>query len=164
MSTDSSKPNPEQTTGTTRRTLIKGVAGMAGAAAVGAAFPGHAAPAVPAPPAASFGTLPAPADTGIDHVVVVMMENRSFDHMLGWVPGANGVQAGRSFSDTTGATFNSFHLTKLENCDSADPDHGFPAGRTQMANGAMSGFLLTQPAGDQFPIGYYEEADVPFYS
>src|SRR5215470_8355529 len=27
---------------------------------------------------------------GIEHVVVVMMENRSFDHFLGWLPGADG--------------------------------------------------------------------------
>ncbi len=27
---------------------------------------------------------------GIEHVVVLMMENRSFDHFLGWLPGANG--------------------------------------------------------------------------
>ena len=25
---------------------------------------------------------------GIRHVVILMMENRSFDHFLGWVPGA----------------------------------------------------------------------------
>jgi phospholipase C len=31
---------------------------------------------------------PDPKRSGIDHVVVVMMENRSFDHMLGWLPGA----------------------------------------------------------------------------
>jgi Phospholipase C len=27
---------------------------------------------------------------GIKHVVVLMMENRSFDHFLGWLPGADG--------------------------------------------------------------------------
>ena len=165
MSTDSSKPNPEQpAAGASRRAVIKGVAGMAGAAAIGSAFPSLATPMAPARPAAAFGTLPLPEDTGIDHVVVIMMENRSFDHMLGWVPGANGVQAGRSFTDTNGQSFDSFHLTKFENCTSADPDHGFGAGRTQLAHGDMNGFLLTQPAGDQFPIGYYEAADVPFFA
>ncbi|MET0167046.1 MAG: alkaline phosphatase family protein [Vicinamibacterales bacterium] len=29
-----------------------------------------------------------------NHVVVVMMENRSFDHLLGWLPGSDGMQAG----------------------------------------------------------------------
>jgi len=27
--------------------------------------------------------LPGPANSGIEHVVVLMMENRSFDHLLG---------------------------------------------------------------------------------
>ena len=31
--------------------------------------------------------LPKPADAPFDTVVVLMMENRSFDHMLGWLPG-----------------------------------------------------------------------------
>ena len=37
-----------------------------------------------------------------DHVVVVMMENRSFDHFLGWVPGADGRQAGLTYTDAAG--------------------------------------------------------------
>jgi phospholipase C len=28
--------------------------------------------------------LPPPETSGIEHIVVLMMENRSFDHMLGW--------------------------------------------------------------------------------
>ncbi len=32
-----------------------------------------------------------------------MMENRSFDHMLGWLPGANGRQQGLIYADETGA-------------------------------------------------------------
>ena len=31
-------------------------------------------------------SLPRPEKSGIEHVVVVMMENRSFDHLLGWLP------------------------------------------------------------------------------
>src|SRR2546430_4378163 len=34
--------------------------------------------------------LPDPAASGIEHVIVFMMENRSFDHFLGWLPGADG--------------------------------------------------------------------------
>ena len=40
---------------------------------------------------AAAPALPSPKGSGIDHIVVVMMENRSFDHMMGWVPGADGV-------------------------------------------------------------------------
>jgi phospholipase C len=34
--------------------------------------------------------LPAPEASKIEPVIVVMMENRSFDHLLGWLPGAHG--------------------------------------------------------------------------
>jgi phospholipase C len=93
-----------------------------------------------------------------------MMENRSFDHALGWVRGADGVQAGRSFLDTAGNPHPSFHLTNFQNCASADPNHGYDAGRLHLNGGAMNGFLKTAAVGDTFPIGYFQEADLPFYS
>ena len=142
---------------TSRRTVIKGVAGMAGAAAIASSLPRAFAQV------ATSG-LPNPADSGIDHIVVLMMENRSFDHMLGWLPGGNGVQAGRTFQDTSGAAHNSFLLTKFQNCSSSDPDHSFGGGRTQLNGGAMDGFLKTANVGDTFPIGYYSSADVPFFA
>ncbi len=46
--------------------------------------------------------LPAPAASGIDHVIVVMMENRWYDHFLGWVPRSDGQQAGLSYLDAAG--------------------------------------------------------------
>src|SRR5262245_62605898 len=45
--------------------------------------------------------LPRPATSGIDHVVLLMMENRSFDHMLGWLPNADGQQAGLTYLDSS---------------------------------------------------------------
>jgi phospholipase C len=69
----------------TRRDLIASTAAALGAAAL--AHPETASAANPS-------ALPAPAQSNIDHVVVVMMENRSFDHYLGWLPGANGRQGG----------------------------------------------------------------------
>src|SRR5260221_11691649 len=47
--------------------------------------------------------LPPPDLSGIDHIVVVMMENRSFDHLLGWLPNADGKQAGLTQPDSPGA-------------------------------------------------------------
>src|SRR5690349_4876964 len=61
--------------------------------------------------ALELGTaLPAPKKSGLDHVVVVMMENRSFDHMLGWLPGADGKQAGLTYTDTNGVAHQTFPL------------------------------------------------------
>src|SRR3954468_16201346 len=45
----------------------------------------------------------APSFPAIKHVVVLMMENRSFDHFLGWLPGADGKQAGLAYPDAAGA-------------------------------------------------------------
>ena len=36
--------------------------------------------------------LPSPRNIPIDHIVILMMENRSFDHYFGWLPEADGKQ------------------------------------------------------------------------
>ena len=68
------------TTPINRRDFLRG-AGVASAAALTGAIETSTA---------QTASLPAPSASQIDHIVVVMMENRSFDHMLGWLPGANG--------------------------------------------------------------------------
>ncbi|MBV8195360.1 MAG: alkaline phosphatase family protein [Candidatus Dormibacteraeota bacterium] len=96
-----------------------------------------------------------------DHVVVLMMENRSFDHFLGWLPGANGAQAGLTFKDTNGGSHATYNLAPdYQGCAFADPNHSWQGGDIQLDGGAMDGFLLTQPIGDTFPIGYYTEDTV----
>ncbi|SER06295.1 phospholipase C [Solimonas aquatica] len=137
-----------------RRQLLAGLAATAGLSACGSSE---------APGTVSIKSLPLPADSGIDHIVVVMMENRSFDHYLGWVPGANGRQANLGYQDSEGQTQRSHHLQDYQNCALADPDHSYEAGRRHFNNGQCDGFLLTQPAGDLFPIGYYTADDLPFY-
>src|SRR2546426_9488187 len=110
--------------GLTRRQFVKGAAAVAGAIAL----PGYAGGAggtdTGSSPSVASSSLPQPEDSGIDHVVVVMMENRSFDHFLGWVPGADGVQAGIQQKDANGVEHESFDLApNFQNCDLADPDH-----------------------------------------
>src|SRR3954467_4260892 len=46
--------------------------------------------------------LPRPRNLPVDTFVVLMMENRSFDHYLGWLPGADARQAGLSYMDALG--------------------------------------------------------------
>jgi phospholipase C len=84
-----------------RRTFVKGALGVSGAVILGRSFeqPAAAATTVGSAPAS---TLPNPLDSGIDHVILVMMENRSFDHFLGWLPGSDGRQAGLSYFDPSG--------------------------------------------------------------
>ncbi|HEX5434075.1 MAG TPA: alkaline phosphatase family protein, partial [Candidatus Angelobacter sp.] len=67
--------------------------------------------------------LPSPQNSGIEHIVLVSMENRSFDHILGWLPHANGKQAGLTYVDKSGEPHRTYHLTDYQNCALADPDH-----------------------------------------
>src|SRR3546814_19614018 len=85
-----------------------------------------------------------------------MMENRSFDHFLGWVPGADGVQAGTRLQDSAGDMVESHDLApNFQNCQLADPDHSYDGGRSEINDGEMAGFLTTQAAGDAVQVGNY---------
>src|SRR5437762_2917774 len=67
--------------------------------------------------------LPPPKHSGIDHVVVVMMENRSFDHLLGWLPGADGTQAGLTYLDRVGLPHSTHPLAPdYQGCGHAVPN------------------------------------------
>jgi phospholipase C len=107
--------------------------------------------------------LPDPDASGIEHIVVVMMENRSFDHLLGWLPGGNGTQAGLSYVDKRGEAHSTFRLNTFVGCSHPDPDHSYAGGRSEYDDGKMDGWLQTS-SNDTFSIGYYEEADLPFFS
>ena len=97
----------------------------------------------------SLGPEPRHARTPIEHLVVVMMENRSVDHYLGWYgkenPDFDGIQdasfrdlrqgpTGRWSPPRTGARGgrNDFHGRGFE-----DPDHGWDGGRLERNGGAV---------------------------
>src|SRR5215472_13453136 len=72
---------------------------------------------------AASATLPPPQQSGIEHIVAVMMENRSFDHLLGWVPGADGKQAGLTYIDKSGQQRSTSSLAPdYTGCPHPDPD------------------------------------------
>jgi phospholipase C len=127
------------------------------------------AKAVNAKPVSSFvldderRALPSPQNSGIEHLVLVAMENRSFDHILGWLPHANGKQAGLTYLDKSGHPHPTYHLTDYQNCALADPDHSYAGGRIQFDSGKCDGWLRAS-TNDLFPIGYYEAKDVSFLS
>jgi phospholipase C len=106
--------------------------------------------------AAGATTAPQANEAPFDTVVVLMMENRSFDHVLGWLPGANGRQQGLSYTDTHGIVHQTYPLApEWQGCTLSDPDHSWQGTAIQYANGRCDGFLQTAPIGDHFPIGYY---------
>jgi phospholipase C len=106
--------------------------------------------------------LPSPELSGIEHIVVVMMENRSFDHLLGWMPNANGLQAGLSYPNNNGVLVPTQRLNYYVGCSHPDPDHSYAGGRSEYDGGKMDGWLRTS-TNDSFCIGYYEQADLPLF-
>lgn len=148
--------------GISRRSFLAGATGIAAATTLGVSGFGGSAFALAAEQSARRRPLPRPGDAPFDTVVVLMMENRSFDTMLGWLKGANGKQAGLSYVDTNGESHATFPLApEYQGCDLQDPAHFWPAMTTHYADGACDGFLKTQPVGDLFPIGYYTAEDLP---
>ncbi|HEY1912924.1 MAG TPA: alkaline phosphatase family protein [Vicinamibacterales bacterium] len=82
---------------------------------------------------------------GIDklkHIVVLMMENRSFDHMLGALaktdPRIDGLDGTQSNPDTTGASAPVLPLAQFQGQLDPDPDHTFAAVDLQIFNGDSS--------------------------
>jgi len=143
-----------------RRTLLKTSGALGAAGLLAGAGLEHGVLGSP-----SFATttaaLPAPAASGIDHVVVVMMENRSFDHFLGWLPGVDGKQSGLSFTDRYGLRHTTHHLGEYASCAFNDPDHSYEGGRIELNNGRCDGWLKAG-GNDSLAVGYYTQPDLAF--
>jgi phospholipase C len=91
-----------------------------------------------------------------------MMENRSFDHFLGWLPGADGCQAGLRYADKTGTVHPTHRLAPdFQGCGFADPEHSFEGGRIEYDNGKCDGWLRAG-SNDLYSIGYYTRPDLAF--
>jgi phospholipase C len=106
--------------------------------------------------------LPKPNKSGIEHIVVVMMENRSFDHFLGWLPGADGKQAGLAYIDANGVAASTYPLAPdYQGCGHPGPDHSYDGGRVEFDNGNCDGWLRAG-SNDIYAIGYYTQTDLPF--
>ena len=105
--------------------------------------------------------LPSPRNLPIDTIVVLMMENRSFDHYLGWMPEADGRQAGLAYVDEKGVRATTRPLAPdWQGCGHADPDHSWNGGRVQLNGGRMDGFLKGR--NDELAISYYVDGDLGF--
>ncbi len=160
----------------TRREVLK-MSAAAGAAGLTSSLLNSCGgrPAIPTPP----GTTSTCAKiTDIDHVVIFIQENRSFDHYFGSYRGVRG------FSDAS-AAFNQpylgntssspagvllpFHLdtTQTNAACTHDITHDWIPQHQSWDNGAMNGFVnsrLPINANDAvLSMGYYTRADLPYY-
>ena len=120
-----------------------------------------------------------PGLDNLRHIVVLMMENRSFDHMLGSLkavdPRIDGVTDQLSNPDTTGASVKPQPSADFQGQLDPDPDHHFPAVDLQIFGGDtipnrvanMQGFIKSyfNQRGDvghsQKIMYYFKKDDLP---
>lgn len=115
----------------------------------------------------------------IEHIVVLMLENRSFDHMLGYLSleggrdDVDGLQPGMA-NEHAGRRYPIHHLPATYFPDERwDPEHTAAATDRQLNDGAMDGFsasyaetLATRGVEDGDPgvvMGYYNAFDLPVF-
>ena len=143
----------------TRRDALKNLGALAGAAAVAPHLLGCGDPEEQGPEPGS-----------ITHVVVLMMENRSYDHYLGarglleGKPG-DGLVAGMSNPDLAGVARPIFRETTA--CV-VDPPHSWNPCRVQLNGGACDGFVRAyqQSEGEELAphvMGYFGREELPVH-
>jgi phospholipase C len=161
-----------------RRGVLK--TGIAAGALIGAGAWGTAASAAPLrqPGSLPYPKLAAGTDTipQIEHVVVLMMENHSYDNYLGMLrrPGADGFRFGRDGLPTAtnpygnGQVQHAFRMPTHCQLD-ARPSQEWTASHNAYDNGRMDGFVstpidpLTTETVGGVAMGYWQAEDLPFY-
>jgi phospholipase C len=171
----------------TRRRLLTG-AGAAAAAAFAAEFlPASVRRALASGPARGSGRL-----SDIKHVVILMQENRSFDHYFGTLPGVRGFSDPNAIKLPTGQPvwyqpipttppptnpteytnpdgyLLPFRLNTITTSAQSIPStsHAWHYQHTSWDNGAMDGFVTAHLAANgnagPYTMGYYTREDLPF--
>jgi len=109
----------------------------------------------------------------IDHIIVLMLENRSFDHMLGYLTleagrdDVDGLKASMSNS-YRGKTYKVRHLQRTALTKDEDPCHGGKCIAEQISDG-MGGFVAnfakSRPKARFVDVvmAYYNGSDLPVY-
>lgn len=182
---DKDKPNSD----VTRRAALVGLGVSLGVAACGGGAEDvpTPAPAATTPPASTTppaATTPPPAATtppaetltpkqllaGIEHIVVLMMENRSFDHFLGALETDPGYAAKAQVDGLSGTESNlapdgtSVSAFKMTNFTPADPPHGWDAAHAQFNAGKNDGFVVAHAGDSQDEaMGYHDRSQIPLY-
>src|ERR1700693_4083769 len=95
----------------------------------------------------------------LKHIVVLMMENRSFDHLLGSLhaddPRINGLTGTETNIDTTNEPAPVKPLAEYQSQLDPDPDHHFPAVNKQLYFG--NGGAPAQPSMGGLVQSYYDQ-------
>ena len=135
-------------------------------------------------PLAAAATQQQLAQQNIKHVVIIMQENRSFDHYFGTFPGADGIPAGTCVpidpANPSAGCVQPYPTTSVnqsgaphsDRSEVADVDNGrmdgFVAQQIQAFNAALARGRCTQPPNPQRPNpkcdGYYNHDVMSYYT
>lgn len=123
----------------------------------------------------SLGIETKPSRTPVEHLVVVMMENRSVDHYLGWYgaenPDFDATQDG-AFVDLRQGPDGPVVATEpwgergrqnFHGREFADPSHSWSNRRTVRNGGALDGWLHPETGNDLYTLSIYDADDLPVW-
>jgi phospholipase C len=158
--------------GLSRRGMLKAMGLLGGAAALGGAALGAGPGATQAANAATYA-LPSGFKgdiTDIKHVVVLVQENRAFDHYYGALPGVRGFSDKQAlrfqngmdvFSQPNGASFVKPVRVTTVAASTDGLDHGYATGVGAWASGRYNGWVTSKGAttmqyltGEEIPWQY----------
>jgi phospholipase C len=147
-----------------RRDFLARTAYAAGLASVAGTLPAGTILAEASAAAARRNKLPSPRNTPIDHFVILMMENRSFDHYFGWLGAEADASQQQTYLAPDGRQVPTRHFKTLgsggdeyKGCGHPDPGHGWTSGRVQL----RSGFMAEGSGNDEFALTYFNENELP---
>ncbi|WP_214226923.1 phosphocholine-specific phospholipase C [Pedobacter sp. B4-66] len=150
-----------------RRDFIKKAALLSGAVGLPNVIPMsiQKAMAIEADPGSTFHDA--------EHIVILMQENRSFDHMFGKLKGVRGFNDPRAFTlpdkdkvwlqkDNEGKTYAPFHvdINKTKITWQGGLPHSWSDQLAARNNGRYDKWV---PVKSLMSLGYYDRTDIPFY-
>jgi len=156
-----------------RRSFLRRSVGAAGALAATTIMPASIRKALAIPANYRSGTI-----QDIKHVVILMQENRSFDHYFGTLKGVRGFgdrfpitlpsgqtvwqQASTAPGVSPATAIPPFHLntTTMNAMGVNDCPHDYPSGQAAWSQGQFGHWPYWK---SQYSMGYYERADIPFH-
>jgi len=156
--------------GLTRRRLLATATALSGVAAGGAVLPSSLRRAL----AAALTDPPGGSLRDIEHIVILMQENRSFDHYFGTMPGVRGFADPAAIRLPDGSPvfrqpypghaqgyLAPFRYDTRTTSAQATPgtDHSWPTQHQAWNNGTMDQWV---PAKGPFTMGYFTQADISF--
>src|SRR5438132_2459366 len=103
----------------------------------------------------------------IQHIVIIMQENRTFDHYFGTFPGAAGIPVDSNGhftvcipTKTVGVCARPYHNPNLRNTGGP---HMLASALADIHGGKMDGFVRQASTAGTEVLGFHDQRELPFY-